>query len=91
MLYLLQLVQALKFEYFDSKDPDPNSSSLAQFLIDRAISNPVLGTYLHWYLMIEIEDKIYGTLYAKVAFHYFQDLLQVKGVSYGVDSFMNIQ
>jgi phosphatidylinositol 3-kinase len=48
LLYLLQLVQALKFEYVDDKDPDPNNSSLVQFLIDRAISNPVLGTSLHW-------------------------------------------
>ncbi|KAI9483929.1 MAG: kinase-like domain-containing protein [Benjaminiella poitrasii] len=77
LLYLLQLVQALKFEYIDDKDPDPNSSSLVQFLIDRSISNPVLGTYLHWYVMVECADKVYGKLYAKVAYHYFQDLLEI--------------
>ncbi|KAI7904394.1 kinase-like domain-containing protein [Cokeromyces recurvatus] len=77
LLYLLQLVQALKFEYTDDKDPDPNSSSLVQFLIDRAISNPILGTYLHWYVMVECADKVYGKLYAKVAYHYFQDLLEI--------------
>jgi hypothetical protein len=69
---------------------------LVQFLIDRATSNPVLGTSLHWYvqdidlyiyilthkpnryLMVECEDKIGGKLYAKVAYHYLEDLLQVK-------------
>jgi hypothetical protein len=27
--------------------------------------------------MVECEDKIGGKLYAKVTYHYFQDLLQV--------------
>lgn len=58
LLYLLQLVQALKFEYIDDKDPDPNNSSLVQFLIDRATSNPVLGTSLHWYVQ-DIDLYIY--------------------------------
>ncbi|KAI8968466.1 kinase-like domain-containing protein [Mycotypha africana] len=77
LLYLLQLVQALKFEYTDDNDPNPNNSSLVQFLIDRAVSNPVLGTYLHWYVMVECADKVHGKLYAKVAYHYFQDLLEI--------------
>lgn len=46
LLYLLQLVQALKFEHI--VDKGPSDSSLVQFLIDRAIRNPILGNYLHW-------------------------------------------
>lgn len=48
LLYLLQLVQALKFEHMIDKGSGMCDSSLAQFLIDRAIRNPILGNYLHW-------------------------------------------
>lgn len=78
MLYLLQLVQALKFERIDDKTEASYDSSLVQFLIERAINNPILGTYLYWYVMVECQDKKYGKMYAKVAFHFFGELLQVK-------------
>jgi phosphatidylinositol 3-kinase len=77
LLYLLQLVQALKFEHIDDKDEESYDSSLVQFLVDRATSNPVLGTYLHWYVMVECQDKSYGKMYAKVAYHFFSELLEV--------------
>ncbi|KAI8064613.1 kinase-like domain-containing protein [Gongronella butleri] len=77
LLYLLQLVQALKFEHFSNKDPNAYDSSLVQFLIDRATRNPILGNYFHWYLMVECEDKVVGKMYAKVAFHYFKAILEV--------------
>ncbi|ORX43563.1 phosphatidylinositol 3-kinase [Hesseltinella vesiculosa] len=77
LLYLLQLVQALKFEHFNEKDPNDYDSSLVQFLIDRATRNPVLGNYFHWYLMVECEDKVVGKMYAKVAYHYFKAILEV--------------
>ncbi|KAI9359740.1 kinase-like domain-containing protein [Pilaira anomala] len=77
LLYLLQLVQALKFEHIDDKDEESYDSSLVQFLIDRATNNPVLGTYLHWYVMVECQDKNYGKMYAKVAYHFFSELLEV--------------
>ncbi|KAI8980284.1 kinase-like domain-containing protein [Pilobolus umbonatus] len=77
LLYLLQLVQALKFEHIHDKGPNSYDSSLVQFLIDRAVRNPVLGNYFHWYLMVECEDKIVGKMYAKVAFHYFKAILEV--------------
>lgn len=48
LLYLLQLVQALKFERITDNGPISYDSSLAQFLIDRAIRNPILGNYFHW-------------------------------------------
>ncbi len=47
LLYLLQLVQALKFEHYNDKGVD-NDSSLERFLINRSHNNPVLGNYFHW-------------------------------------------
>ena len=44
-LYLLQLVQALKFT-------SSTHSSLVDFLLERGINNPVLGNSLYWYLMV---------------------------------------
>lgn len=40
--YLLQLVQALRFEAVDD-------SRLATFIVHRASRNPVLGILLHWH------------------------------------------
>ncbi|CAG8459059.1 12986_t:CDS:10 [Ambispora leptoticha] len=70
LLYLLQLVQAFKFENISEKSSSTNESSLVSFLIDRAIKNPILGNNFHWYLMVECEDKLFGKRYAKVAFQY---------------------
>lgn len=74
---MLQLVQALKFECTSDKTLDPNGSSLAQFLIDRATSDPILGTFFYWYVIVECEDLVCGKLYAKVAFHYIEALIRV--------------
>lgn len=89
LLYLLQLVQALKFEKISSSDnPDDSSaqdSSLAQFLISRAIQSPILGNYLHWYLIVECDDrspdqrKEHRKLFAKVEFDFMNELMQVQG------------
>ncbi|KAF9985209.1 Phosphatidylinositol (PI) 3-kinase [Modicella reniformis] len=68
LLFLLQLVQGLKFEHIDSNfSGEPN---LVQFLIDRAVKNPILGNYFHWYLMIECEDLTVREMYGKVSFQY---------------------
>ncbi|CCG84246.1 protein of unknown function [Taphrina deformans PYCC 5710] len=48
MLYLLQLVQALRYE------PDP--STLCEFLINKARENDRLGTQFFWYLTVESSD-----------------------------------
>ncbi|KAL0090339.1 kinase-like domain-containing protein [Phycomyces blakesleeanus] len=77
LLYLLQLVQALKFEHMNDKTPNSYESSLAQFLIDRATRNQTLGNYFHWYLMVECEDKVMGKMYAKVAYHYIKAIMAV--------------
>jgi phosphatidylinositol 3-kinase len=60
LMYLLQLVQALRYERKpddDSKNEAIANSSLASFLIGRAAQNFRLGSYLHWYLMVEFEDR----------------------------------
>lgn len=82
LLYLLQLVQALKFE---PKQKDPESdltpdSSLATFLISRAANNAILGSYFHWYLMVECDDSGPGynpdhrKLFARVEYYFMLEL-----------------
>jgi phosphatidylinositol 3-kinase len=66
-LYLLQLVQAIKYENMNAETNQVvASSSLAQFLIDRAANNIQLATYLYWYLKVEILDPAYGPMYQEV-------------------------
>jgi len=77
-LYLLQLVQALKFENItSSKSTDPtHDSSLAHFLITRSIQNPLLGNNFYWYLLVECEDRTSSShkTFAKVAFQFMKSL-----------------
>ncbi|KAF2156722.1 phosphatidylinositol 3-kinase [Myriangium duriaei CBS 260.36] len=84
LLYLLQLVQALKFEP-DAKADDTAAhadSSLAGFLVARSAQNLKLGNYLHWYLMVELDDRTsqdaqaqrYRKLYARVSYDFMQEL-----------------
>lgn len=85
LLYLLQLVQALKFEKIspESQDGSTRDSSLANFLISRATNNLMLGNFLHWYLMVECDDrspdqvKEHRKLFAKVEFDFMTELMQV--------------
>lgn len=85
LLYLLQLVQALKFE---KMPPEPENgstqdSSLARFLISRATKNLRLGNFLHWYLMVECDDmspdqvKEHRKLFAKVEFDFMTELMKL--------------
>lgn len=79
-LYLLQLVQALKFEKYESDEGHLPRSSLAKFLIDRAANNFILGNYLHWFLMVECDDRGPDTnpanrkLFARVEYHFMVEL-----------------
>ena len=83
LMYLLQLVQALKFE----KGPSTagQESSLAGFLISRAANNFMLSNYLHWYLMVECDDRSphqprdYQNLFAKVEFDFMSRLMETPG------------
>jgi phosphatidylinositol 3-kinase len=79
MLYLLQLVQALKFERPSSLSPSSSirhsrhsstarlPANLEDFLIERSVANPVLGNHFHWYIAVESEDKTYGGMFIEVA------------------------
>lgn len=89
MLYLLQLVQALKFESVASEQRSSRSaasaisyedSGLADFLIARAVQNPVLGNRFHWYLMVEValEDKLMAKMYGRVDFNFMQKILEAE-------------
>lgn len=72
LLYLLQLVQALKYEALiyergplniDKKssitsDNLPLISPLANFLIETAVENEKLGNFFYWYVKVENEDQL---------------------------------
>ncbi|KAJ8773848.1 hypothetical protein K2173_008311 [Erythroxylum novogranatense] len=51
--YLLQLVQALRFERSDK-------SCLSQFLVQRALKNIELASFLRWYVAVELYDPAYA-------------------------------
>lgn len=82
LLYLLQLVQALKFEKTPEETAEDvaHDSSLANFLIARAANNFVLGNYLHWYLMVECDDtgvaniSSHRRLFSRVEYYFMTEL-----------------
>ncbi|KAG4031005.1 hypothetical protein MFRU_010g01310 [Monilinia fructicola] len=84
LLYLLQLVQALKFEHIspDSAEDATQDSSLARLLISRATNNFMLGNFFHWFLMVECDDKSedqgagYRKLFAKVEYDFMTELVK---------------
>ncbi|CCH41615.1 Phosphatidylinositol 3-kinase catalytic subunit type 3 [Wickerhamomyces ciferrii] len=91
-LYLLQLVQALKYESLTSSSSIGNSeysivelnestsssmlnaslSPLSQFLVDRALGNDRLGSFLYWYLNVESKDKP-NSVYKQILDHYLKN------------------
>lgn len=91
LLYLLQLVQGLKYEHI-SADADHEStqdSSLARFLIQRAAASFMLGNYFYWYLMVECDDHSpeqgadNRNIYRKVAYEFMTELVrQPDGAAY---------
>lgn len=82
LLYLLQLVQALKFEARQVTEEDATDSSLASFLIARSAANLKLGNYLYWYLMVELQYEddnqtqasANKKLFARVSFDFMKEL-----------------
>lgn len=89
MLYLLQLVQALKFESAASDQRSSRSttsaisyddSGLSDFLITRGVKNHVLGNRLYWYLMVEValEDRTVAKMYGRVVFKFLSKILEVR-------------
>lgn len=51
--YLLQLVQALRFERSDK-------SRLCHFLVQRSLRNIELASFLRWYVTVELNDPAYA-------------------------------
>lgn len=97
-LYLLQLVQALKYENASDAEISPNLespntfvsastsgavASLASFLIDRASKNLDLANYLYWYLKVELQDPTHGSKYCEV-FSAFREKLSKSPSVYNV-------
>lgn len=74
-LYLLQLVQALRFEKPSSSGSSGKKSSLAKFLIGRAARNTVLGNYFFWYVNVEAQEKGAPTIFRSVL-NQFQNSLK---------------
>jgi hypothetical protein len=85
-LYLLQLVQALKYEedvsggtsggnndvaHAFSENKSARASSLSTFLIERASRNVELANFLFSYLRVELDNPIYEVRYREV-FSLFQ-------------------
>eukprot|EP00727_Mastigamoeba_balamuthi_P005824 m51a1_g1861 putative phosphatidylinositol 3-kinase (838) ;mRNA; r:628565-632039 len=63
LAYLLQLVQAMRYEATSSE------RHLCKFIIERAVKNPILGSNLFWYLKVEAEDNQF---YAAMLSDYMQ-------------------
>lgn len=88
MLYLLQLVQAIKFESAASDQRSSRSatnaisyedSGLTDFLISRGAQNFILGNRLYWYLMVEValEDKVLR-IYGRVGYNFLNKIVEVR-------------
>lgn len=84
LLYLLQLVQALKYEHISpqSNHEVTQDSSLARFLISRAANSFKLGNYFWWYVMVECDDKSQDhrpdnqAIYGKIAYDFMTELVK---------------
>lgn len=63
-LYLLQLVQALKFD--NVTNASGKKSSLARFLEGRAAKSEILGNSFYWFVSVEAEDGGSRRLYRSV-------------------------
>ncbi|EAU85589.2 atypical/PIKK/PI3K protein kinase [Coprinopsis cinerea okayama7 len=90
--YLLQLVQALKFESAASEQRSSRTttsaisyddSGLTDFLIARGVRNPIMGNRLYWYLMVEValEDRVMAKMYGRVVFKFMNKILEAEGGS----------
>ncbi|CEM01653.1 unnamed protein product [Vitrella brassicaformis CCMP3155] len=71
-LYLLQLVQAIRYE-----DQNAEAPPLTTFLISRAVRSKTLSTYLHWYLLCEVDDPENGHLFLRAYLRFMDALLKM--------------
>lgn len=99
-LYLLQLVQALRFERGEKSVRNLSlqgsgstntptfttrkKSPLAKFLISRAVNNPILGNYFFWYMTVESQEKNAPPIFRHVL-NQFQNALKMRDENEGFD------
>jgi phosphatidylinositol 3-kinase len=79
-LFLMQLVQALRYDKLAAAAPTQNNGSiggmneaiseLASFLIERASNNDVIGTYFYWYLIVETLAPAGSSTHSDVDFYH---------------------
>jgi phosphatidylinositol 3-kinase len=84
MLYLLQLVQALKFGVGATNSP------LCQFLVSRSLHDPILGNHFYWFIKVESKDKVHGPIYTRILGYFLNSLKQV-GQDYLMRSFQIVK
>eukprot|EP01006_Ploeotia_vitrea_P036570 TRINITY_DN66033_c4_g3_i5.p1 TRINITY_DN66033_c4_g3~~TRINITY_DN66033_c4_g3_i5.p1 ORF type:complete len:734 (-),score=416.15 TRINITY_DN66033_c4_g3_i5:771-2972(-) len=69
--YLLQLVQALRYEGYDEH---PDRSPLARLLIERCSGELELCNFAFWYLGVEVHDKDKGHVFKAVQSAFLEHL-----------------
>lgn len=100
-MYLLQLVQSLKFESSAAEQRSSRSASnaisyddsgLTDLLITRGVKDQVLGNRLYWYLMVEValEDRVMAKMYGRVVFKFMNKILEVHGSNYPHNAITNV-
>ncbi|KAF0683692.1 Aste57867_24254 [Aphanomyces stellatus] len=62
--FLLQLVQAMRYEKFSKVDNQ--LGPLARFLVSRACANFKMANYFYWYLQVELSDRRDGEMFQHV-------------------------
>lgn len=75
--YLLQLVQALRFERSDK-------SRLSHFLVQRSLRNIELASFLRWYVTVELHDPAYAKRFY-CTYEILEDNMMKLGADFGED------
>ncbi|GLU03095.1 hypothetical protein SLE2022_203130 [Rubroshorea leprosula] len=78
--YLLQLVQALRFERSDK-------SRLSQFLIQRSLRDIELASFLRWYVAVELHDPAYAKRFYSTYEFLEENMMQLTAGVNGEDGF----
>ena len=71
--YLLQLVQAIRYEQHHNDD-----SELVLFLLQRTSSSLLLANHFFWYVKVETDDPKYGKLYLNILRKFLEELSRSK-------------
>ncbi|WVZ98390.1 hypothetical protein U9M48_043844 [Paspalum notatum var. saurae] len=79
--YLLQLVQALRFETSDM-------SCLAHFLVNRALSNIEIASFLRWYVLVECCDPTCARRYCSMYDMLENKMMELSAKKDGDNGFM---